>query len=250
MDIDGNFPNHESDPSKEENLSDLQKKVKETESNFGVAFDGDADRVGFIDEKGNIIPSDIIGCLIIDHLPELNSQKGVVHEIFCTKAISDLVKEKNANLKVTKVGRYNLVKEMTKNRSNLLGIEKSGHFFHKEFFGLDNAMLTVLKVANMVSNSEKPLSEMIKKYQTYISTPIINLKVKNRNQAIEKIKETFSEFEVSELDGVTIESSDFKFTVRKSNTEPILRIVAEAKTQEKLNKIKNKIMLTLKELRD
>jgi phosphomannomutase len=247
MDVDGDFPNHQSDPSQLETLHDLQNKVKETNSDFGVAFDGDADRAGFVDEKGNFIPADIVGCLIADYILEKNPGKCIVHEILCTNAIADLAKEKNAKTTLTKVGRHDLIVEMAKNQDNIFGFEKSGHFFYKEFYGLDSAMLTFLKVAEILSNTDKTFSELLKKYQTYFSTPIISVNIEERDKAIEKIKTSFSDFNISELDGVTVSDDIFKFTVRKSNNDPMLRISIESKTEEKRDEIKDKIMDTLKE---
>jgi len=141
-----------------------------------------------------------------------------------------------------RVGRYFIITEMLKNPDILFAFEKSGHFYHREFYGLDNAMLTFIKVANILSKSEKPLSEIVKKYQIYQNTPIISLEIKDPDLALQKIKDNFNSYRIKEIDGVTIESDDFRFTVRKSNTEPLIRISGEANTKEKLEEIKNKIM--------
>lgn len=246
MDMDGTFPNHEANPSKVETLKELQKKVIATKSDFGIAFDGDADRIGFVDEKGNAIPADIIGCLIAGHLLESNPQATIVHDLLATKALDELIQQKNAKDVRTKVGRHHLTKVMTADDNAVFGVEKSGHFFFKEFYGLDNAMMTFLHVASIVSTSGKPLSQLLLPYQTYAQTPIINVTVKDRAQALHAVKEEFKDHTVDELDGVSVDSQEFRFTVRQSNTEPLVRVSLEASDEKILYDVQRRILGVLK----
>ena len=131
---------------------------------------------------------------------------------------------------------------MSENENIIFGIEKSGHFFHRDFFGLDNGILTFIKIVDILNASGKSLSELAQQYHTYENTPVINLTVEDPDRCLEHVKSAFSHYTISELDGVTIESDDFRFTVRKSNTEPLLRIAGEAKTTELLEDIQQKIL--------
>lgn len=240
--IDGNFPGHEPDPGSEESLKEIRKKVIERRADLGVIFDGDADRIGFIDEKGVPIPADIMGCIISDYLLKKNSGSEIVSDILCTKNIKEIAESNNSKSIISKVGRYHIISEMIKNERAIFGFEKSGHFYHRDFFGLDNAMLSFLLVLKILEESKTNLSELAIKYQKYINTPVINLKTENPDECLKKIKETFSNYKIVEIDGVTIESNDFRFTIRKSNTEPLIRIAGEASNLEKLEEIKEKIL--------
>jgi len=247
MRVDGTFPNHEANPTKYETLEELSKTVTRIHADFGIAFDGDADRIGFVDETGKILPADIIGCLLADNL--LNQSEGamIVHDLLCTKALGEVIANKKGVALRSRVGRHFITKHMNNNKNAIFGVEQSGHFFFRDFYGLDNPLFVFLHVANIVSQSGQTLSALVAPYQKFVSSPLVNVYVDDRIYALGKVKEKFADYTVDELDGVSVDADNFRFTVRQSNTEPLVRVSLEAENETTLIDVRKKIMEAIKD---
>ncbi|MCK4588989.1 MAG: phosphomannomutase/phosphoglucomutase [Nanoarchaeota archaeon] len=227
QEIDLSFPNHEANPLKLETLQDLQEEVKKQNAHLGLAFDGDGDRAGFIDEQGHVIPMDLITALIADQMP---SQK-IVYDVRSSKIVKEIVQENNSIPIPSKVGHY-FIKKVMREKDAAFGGEVSGHYYFKELSYTDSAVLAAIKVLNILSQSELPFSQLIKKYQKYHKINETNFEVKDKDAKIKEIQDHYKDAKISHLDGITVEYDDWWFNLRKSNTEPLIRLNLEANSEE------------------
>lgn len=229
--IDCRFPNHSSDISKEENLADLKKKVVEEGADFGVAFDGDADRIFFVDKKGNKIRSDHVLALLFEDSKGFWSKPKVVYDLRYSKEVREIFGTEAIR---SKVGYINVRKAMVESGSDLGG-ELAGHFFFKKIGYEQSTALVFLKMLKILSQSNKSIAELIKPFQKYYNSGETNIEIRSEEQGVmilKKLKEKYKDSKIDELDGVTVEYQDWWFNLRLSNTEPIIRLVVEADTKE------------------
>jgi phosphomannomutase len=221
-----------------QNLKDLKKEIKEKNLDFGIAFDGDADRIVFFDDKGNYLWGDWVLTILIKYLLPISKNKKVVCEVTCTNKLKEIVKEMNGKVYETKVGRYYLVREMKK-RDALLGGESSSHFYFKESRGLEDSFLAFLKILQILERENKKLSEIVKEINFHPKT-IFSVKKIN----LEKIQEKFESKRLK--DGIKFLGKNFEFIVRKSQTEEVFRIYLEAENKKVLRKAKEKLTKSFK----
>ena len=243
MEVDGNFPNHPADPSNKENLKEVIKLVQDKELNFGVAFDGDADRAVFIDDTGKVVSGSMMTTLIADHLSETNINLKVVYNVNVSPHALSILNSKNISLFRCKVGHSN-IKAMMKELEADFGGEHSAHFYYKDNYFADSAILTLLIFMSIVSERGEKVSSMIDKYNFPPSSGEINFEVEDVDSSLEKIKSVFTG-NFDELDGLSYFDENFWFNVRGSNTEPKLRVNIEAPSQKILNEVLEKISTTI-----
>jgi phosphomannomutase len=232
---DGRFPNHEANPLKRETLEDLTADVTKSNALFGVAFDGDGDRVGFVDEKGEPIPGDIMTALLAQEV--LREKSGLVlFDVRSSWSARDAIEAAGGASKMCKVGHANIKRQMREEGAVFAG-ELSMHFYFTEFNNAESGDYAMLLLLKRVLRDGKALSEIWKPLNKYFKSEEINFSAKH---ALEKIEEVAAKYEassvsVSRLDGVRIEFADWWFSLRASNTEPLLRLNIEAKSQELLD---------------
>ena len=239
MDVDGNFPNHPADPSNKENLQEIIKLVKDNNLDFGVAFDGDADRAVFIDDVGKVVSGSMMTALIADYLSETNDNIKVVYNVNVSPHALSILESKEISLFRCKVGHSN-IKAMMKELDADFGGEHSAHFYYKDNYFADSAILTLLMLMCIVSERDEKVSSMIDKYNFPPSSGEINFTVDDVNNSLEKIKSVFTG-NFDELDGLSYFDENFWFNVRGSNTEPKLRVNIEASSQKILDEVLEKI---------
>ena len=239
MEVDGNFPNHPADPSNHENLLDLKNKVLSQNFDFGVAFDGDADRSVFVDDKGNVISGSMMTCLISDWLFEKKSEIKIVHNVNVQPSVIEYLKNKGVKTIRSKVG-HSYIKKIMRDNDADFGGEHSAHFYLRENFYADSGILTLLIFLKILSEKKIKSSELVQKYNFKPSSGEINYIVEDVETSLKKIENSF-EGEFDKLDGISYFSDDFWFNVRGSNTEPMLRLNAEAINQKTLDNIIEKI---------
>jgi len=239
MDVDGTFPNHPADPSNPKNLEELVNLVLEKNYQFGVAFDGDADRAVFSDDKGNIISGSIMTAIISDWLLSKRGEIKVVHNINVPPSVTSYLKKKGVNLIRSKVG-HSYIKQIMRDEDADFGGEHSAHFYLRENFYADSGIVTLLIFLQILSEKNQTPSELISSYSFFPSSGEINFNVKNVDESISIVKNSF-EKEFDTLDGISYFEDDYWFNIRGSNTEPKLRLNAEAKNIETLNELVNKI---------
>ncbi len=240
LDPDGTFPNHEANPLKEETLKDLQKKVTESGADFGFALDGDADRIGLVDERGEVVPASFVGGLIGLEILKLHPESLLLYDLRMSRSVKELWESNGATTDMCKVGHAN-IKKMIKDINAQFAAELSLHLYYHDTYDVESSDFSLLLTLLMLSTSDKKLSELWKPLQKYFHSGEINFHVNNGEEIMKKLKEKFSDAEISELDGVLFTYSDYWISVRKSNTEPVLRLIVEAHTKEKMESIVDEV---------
>ena len=239
--MDSSFPDHHPDPSVPENLVDLQKKVIEIGADIGIAFDGDADRIGIVDEKGNVIDGDKILLIYAREILERKPGATIIGDVKCSKLIYDDIKERGGNPLMCKTGHSN-IKTRMKETNALLAGEMSGHIFFKDgWFGFDDAIYAACRMLEIIDNSEKPVSELLSDLPKLFATPEIRFDCPDniKFDVVEKATKDFKEkYDVIDTDGVRIQFKDGWGLVRASNTQPVLVMRFEAESEERLSEIR------------
>lgn len=247
--LDGNFPNHDGNPLEEKNVRDLKREVLVRNADVGVIYDGDADRVMFVDELGQFIAPDLMIALMGHYFGEEKKLKGIyIQDIRTSKSVSEYLKKMEFTPYIWRVGRAYAALKL-REIDGIFGGEFAGHYYFRDFFYSDSAMMASLIILHIISKFKKKgisLSQIIKQIASYANSGEINFKIEQKQEAMEALKKHFTHQEqptkIMDFDGYRIEFPDWWFNVRPSNTEPYLRLLMEAKTtellQEKLNEAK------------
>ena len=249
-DVDGTFPNHHPDPTVKDNLADLIAKMQTGKYDAGIAFDGDADRIGVVDETGEIIWADQ---LMAFFLPELIKEGDeILFDVKCSKSLEEMIIKYGGTPVMWKTG-HSLVKQKMLELNCKFGGEMSGHiFFADDYYGYDDAIYVAARLLQTLSRSSKTLSQLREELPQYHSTPEIRLEAKSDEEKFQisrKAVEYFTEhYECSTVDGVRINFDDGWGLVRASNTQPVIVCRFEASTIERMNEIKNLVISKLKEI--
>jgi len=230
-DLDFDFPNHLANPLDFKNLRDLQKCVLDDGLEFGVAFDGDADRCFFVDDQGEAVPADILTALIAVDMLKKHGGGAIVHDIRSSRAVAEHIRANGGEPVLCRVG-HSFMKAKLRETGGPFGGELAGHFYFREFAYADSAFLTMITVMNIIDAAGKPLSELIAPFKTYTPSGEINFETEKGDKFIEDAPEKFPGGEALTIDGVRIDFPDWWFSLRKSNTEPLLRLVVEGDTRE------------------
>lgn len=239
--LDGSFPNHEANPMKHENLADLIKAVKDGGLDFGVAFDGDGDRAGLVDDLGRPVDGSVLIAMVAKHYLELYPGSEVVHEVRTSRATRELIKEWGGKPVRTKAGRVNIGPVMLKDDAPFGG-ETTGHLFFKENFFTDSGLIGALVAMVALTESGKKLSELVDEYRRYVMPAEQNFEVEDAKAVLARLKDAFADGEQDELDGLTVNYPDWWFNLRMSNTEPVVRLNIEAKDQAILDEQRKRVV--------
>ena len=245
FELDGNFPNHEANPIDPKNLVDLVSRVKSAKADIGLAFDGDADRCFLVDERGALVNPSALTALIA--IRELKRKPGstIIYNLISSKAVPEIVREHGGIPLRSRVG-HSYIKKMMADSGAIFGGEHSGHFYFSDFWRADSGALAALYAIAELAHSDLSLSELLAPLNRYFSTGEINTKVEDPLATISRIKAIFQQddkgYEIDELDGVTVTATDWWFNVRASNTEPLLRLNAEASTAKELAELKDRVL--------
>ena len=241
FELDGTFPNHEANPQKMENLQDLMDKVKEKNYDFGIAFDGDGDRAVFVDDKSRpVLGTDLMSIVAKLYL-EKYPNSVIVHDVRTSRATQELITEWGGTAIRSKAGRVN-VGSLMREVGGVFGGETTGHFFYKENYDADSGLIVALTAMQALTNSGKKLSELVDEYRHYSMIPEQNFETtKPKEQIFDALAITFPDGKSDTLDGLTIEYPEYWFNLRASNTEPVMRLNAEANTEEALTELVKKV---------
>jgi len=226
---DGRFPNHEANPLKEENLRDLQAAVKKHGCDLGAAFDGDGDRVAFVDETGTSVPGDIAGALMAQALLGTESGATVIYDVRATRALPEAIRAAGGRAVETRVG-HSHIKAGLRREKALMAAELSGHYYFRDFFCSDSGETALFLVLNLVSQSTLPLSKLVAPLKRYHHTGEINFHVSDANKALAAAEKVFGPraARIARADGLTFDCGTWWFNVRLSNTEPVVRLNLES----------------------
>jgi phosphomannomutase len=233
FELDGTFPNHPASPIELENLVDLQKKIAETKADFGVAFDGDADRMFLVDKQGRQLGGDMVTALVSKSLLSKHPGETILYNLICSKAVPELIERSGGKAIRTRVG-HALIKPLMKKNNAIFGGEHSGHFYFRDFWFADSGLVAFLVCLELISTEGKVLHEMVSAIDPYFRSGEQNSRVKSIPDTIAAIKDHFSDGDQDEIDGLTVNYPDFWFNLRPSNTEPLLRLNVEANSEKLL----------------
>jgi len=241
FELDGTFPNHEANPMKPENMQDLIQKVTELKLDFGVAFDGDGDRAAFVDDRGRIVSgSDLMTIMAKVYLCKYPGST-VVRDLRMSHAVDEFIAKWGGKVEVTRVGRVYIGTKMREIGAPFGG-EGTGHFYFKENFDADSGLIGALVAMQAISDSGEKLSDLVDEYHLYFMGHEINFEVKDKDAVFAHLCDAFQTEKQSNLDGLTVEFADGSwFNVRASNTESVVRLNAEAKTQDRLDELVAKV---------
>ena len=241
---DGSFPNHPPNPIEPENMKDLQERVVNEGADFGAAFDGDADRVFVVDEKGKTISGDLLATLVAKNVLEKEPGAVVIYSAVCSKALPKLVRREGGWPIRTKAG-HSIIKPQMRSNNAAFGGEHSGHFYFRDNYFADSGIIAILTVAELVAQQEGPLSDLLTPIDPYVRSGEINSKVADQAAVLDRVEELYAKQEdakIDHLDGLTVDLGDWWFNLRPSNTEPLLRLNVEASDRETLEKERDKLL--------
>jgi phosphomannomutase len=229
--LDGTFPNHPADPIQAENLKDLQTRLLETKADVGLAFDGDADRVFLVDERGEPLSGSTTTAMVAQSLLERHPGEPVIHNLICSKAVPEVILENGGKPVRSRVG-HSFIKAVMAETGAIFGGEHSGHYYFRDNYRADSGLIAALVVLELMSVAAEPLSELRRPFERYAPSGEINSVVDDQAAVIERVAAAFADAEQDRLDGLTVDLGDWWFNLRPSNTEPLLRLNLEARSPE------------------
>ena len=248
FELDGTFPHHEANPIDPANLVDLQAEVRRSGADLGLAFDGDADRCFLVDERGELVDPSTLTALIATR--ELAKEPGatVIHNLITSRAVPELVVEHGGTPVRTRVG-HSFIKATMAETDAVFGGEHSGHFYFRDFWRADSGMLAALHALAALAETDLPLSALLAEYVRYHSTGEINSAVDDQAGVLRRLEQEYGDrpgVTLDHLDGLTVTHDDWWFNVRASNTEPLLRLNAEAADADRVATLRDEVLATIR----
>jgi phosphomannomutase len=244
---DGSFPNHEPNPLLPENREFITNKVSEENADLGVAFDGDADRCFFVDDTGQFVPGDFVTALLAESILEKEPGAKVIYDVRASWAVRETIERAGGVPLVNRVG-HAFIKHRMREEGAAFGGEVSGHYYFRDFYQADSGVIPFLLMLELVSRRGKRLSEILRPYRDrYFLTGELNTPVADVALKLHELKERFADAgRVSHLDGISIEADDWHMNVRPSNTEPLLRLNLEARSQDLMERKRDEVLSVIR----
>ena len=229
FELDGTFPNHEANPIEPENIVDLQAKVREVGADVGVAFDGDADRMFLVDERGTFIGGDMTTVMVSDRLLRRNPGAAIVYNLICSRSVPQTIEKLGGRAIRERVG-HSFIKATMRREDAIFGGEHSGHFYFRDNWYADSGLIAFLSILELLSAANKPVSEVLAPLDPYVRSGEINSEVADIKAVMAAVEERYraAGATIDKLDGLTVELPDWWFNLRASNTQPLLRLNVEA----------------------
>ena len=226
-DLDGTFPNHPADPLQTDNLKDLQRAVLDSGADCGLAFDGDADRVVLVDDQGQPVSGSTTTAIVAKGILERHPGETVVHNLICSKAVPEIVREAGGTPVRSRVG-HSFVKQVMAETNAIFGGEHSAHYYFRDNWRADSGSIAALLVLEQLCRSGVPLSTLRVPFERYAASGEVNTRVDDPTAVIERVAASFAGMPQDRVDGLTVDVGDWWFNLRPSNTEPLLRLNLEA----------------------
>ncbi|MFD8807431.1 phosphomannomutase/phosphoglucomutase [Streptomyces sp. NPDC059597] len=249
FELDGTFPNHEANPLDPANIVDLRKRVVQEGADLGLAFDGDADRCFVVDENGDpVSPSAITALVAVRELARNGGSGTVIHNLITSRTVPEVVRENGGEPVRTRVGHSFIKAEMARSGA-IFGGEHSAHYYFKDFWNADTGMLAALHTLAALGGQDGPLSALVAAYDRYAGSGEINSTVADQADRLTAIRAAYEGrpgVTLDDLDGLTVSTADWWFNVRPSNTEPLLRLNAEAKDEATMEKIRDEALAIIR----
>jgi phosphomannomutase len=241
FDLDGKFPNHPANPIEPENLADLQTAVRQEACDVGIAFDGDADRMFLVDEKAQLVSGSLTTALVAERLLEKNPGETILYNLICSWTVPEVIEENGGRGVRTRVG-HSFIKQIMAETKAIFGGEHSGHYYFRDNYRADSGMVAALLVLEALSLYEGPMSELLRPFQRYAASGEINSEVEDQHAKIDRLAELYADGKQDHTDGLTVEYEDWWFNCRPSNTEPLLRLNLEARTEELMGAKRDEVL--------
>jgi phosphomannomutase len=244
---DGSFPNHEPNPLLPENREFIVAKTREEGADFGVAFDGDADRCFFVDDTGEFVPGDFVTTLLAQSVLEKEPGGKVIYDLRASWAVPETVERAGGVPLINRVG-HAFIKHRMRQEGAVFGGEVSGHYYFRDFSQADSGVVPFLLMLELVSKSGRKLSELLQPLrERYFITGELNTPVPDVAVKLQELKERFGrEGAVSHLDGISVDAGDWHMNVRPSNTEPLLRLNLEARSEDLMEKKRDEVLSVIR----
>lgn len=230
FELDGSFPNHPASPIEPENMADLQAAVRKHQCDFGVAFDGDADRMFIVDEKGDLIDGSTVTALVALNTLKRHPGGKILYNLICSRSVPELIVQHGGVPVRSQVG-HSLIKKTMREEDVVFGGEHSGHFYFRDNWYADSGMIALMQCLELFSEANKPVSEVIAPIDTRFRSGEINSTVTDIPKKLQEIQEHYKDADIDHLDGVTISYPTWWMNIRASNTEPLLRLNVEGDTK-------------------
>jgi phosphomannomutase len=243
--LDGTFPNHPADPIQPENQRDLKRAVLENGADVGLAFDGDADRVFLVDERAQGVSGSEVTALVAKAMLARYPGARIVHNLICSWAVPEVVRENGGEPIRTRVG-HSFIKQVMAETGAVFGGEHSGHYYFRENYGADSGLIAAIVVLEQLSSAGRPLSEMLRPLRRYFDSGEINSRVEDQAVALDRLSKAYSSASQDRTDGLTVTFEDWWFNARPSNTEPLLRLNVEARTEELLGEKTEEVLAIIR----
>ena len=243
--LDGTFPNHEANPLKLDTLDVLREKVRETGADFGAGFDGDADRCGFVDNQGEVIPMDLFTALIAQDILS-DGPATILYDLRSSWAVKECIEQNGGKAIMSRVG-HAFIKAQMRQYDAVFAGELSGHYYFRENYTAESQGLAFIKLANLICKTGRKVSDLVAPLRKYFASGEINSKVADVPAVLARIKAKYADGHMFELDGISVEYSDWWFNVRSSNTEPLLRLIVEAKTRAGMEEKRDELLALIRD---
>ena len=240
---DGTFPNHEPNPLLPENREFVMERTTAEGADFGVAFDGDADRCFFIDDTGEFVPGDFVTALLAESILEKEPGAKIIYDVRASWAVPDTIERAGGIPLINRVG-HAFIKLRMREEGAVFGGEVSGHYYFRDFYQADSGVIPFLLMLALVSRKGQKLSEILRPFrERYFITGELNTPVSDVAVKLQELKEGFaSQGKISHLDGISVDAEDWHFNVRPSNTEPLLRLNLEARSKELMEQKRDEVL--------
>jgi phosphomannomutase len=225
-------------------MEEIQEKVVAEGADFGVAFDGDADRCFIVDEKGVTISGDLLATLVAKNVLEKEPGAAIIYSAVCSKALPELVRREGGRPIRTKAG-HSIIKPQMRTNNAAFGGEHSGHFYFRDNYFADSGIIAMLTVAELVARQEGPLSDLLVPIDPYVRSGEINSEVQDQEATLQKVEDHYAQRgdpKIDYLDGLTVDYGDWWFNLRPSNTEPLLRLNVEARDHGTLERERDALL--------
>ncbi|MBB1255018.1 phosphomannomutase/phosphoglucomutase [Streptomyces sp. OF3] len=248
FELDGTFPNHEANPLDPANIVDLQRRVRETGADIGLAFDGDADRCFVVDERGEPVSPSAITALVAARELAKHGGGTVIHNCITSWSVPEVVKEAGGTAVRTRVG-HSFIKQEMATTGAIFGGEHSAHYYFRDFWNADTGMLAALHVLAALGGQQGPLSGLVAEYDRYAGSGEINSTVADQAASMAAVEAAYASrqgLELDHLDGLTVTGPDWWFNLRPSNTEPLLRLNVEARDEETMGRVRDEVLTVVR----
>ena len=243
FELDGTFPNHPANPIEPENMADLVARVQAEGADVGLAFDGDADRVFLVDERGRVVPSSLVGALVAQTMIEREPGATILYNLICSHVVPETIEAAGGRAVRTRVG-HSFIKQVMASTGAAFGCEHSGHYYFRDNYRADSGLIAALVLLDVLSRAGRPLSQVLAPYDRYSASGEVNRRVDDVDKTIRTVVEAYPG-EHDFTDGLTVDRTDgagWWFNLRPSNTEPLLRLNVEARTEAEMRTVRDEVL--------